>query len=304
MTPASKAARRPVWSTEATCPWNPCRVPWTPELFSAPAVAHMLDKRRQERLTEVRFFDGLMTGEVDALIGSFAGGPELHHPVRGRIRGAPAFVRFVAETRTWLAERNATVVDVNLILTPPRGVEEVVLHLDGDDGRIDLPLAIATDHDDDARIVEFRIYFSTWPLTGDHASRPPVLQPDPDLDEPDIVGDYQRALAAGDVEAAVAAFEPDGYVREPAGDGYIHRGTDELRALYELFFSNGGGIPLEHCAVTDDGRACALEYNVVAWGRTALPPQAGIAVYVRGDSGKLVSARIYDDAEAPLGLHS
>lgn len=31
-----------------------------------------------------------------------------------------------------------------------------------------------------------------------------------------------------------------------------------------------------------------------------LPPQAGIAVYVRGDSGKLAAARIYDDADPPL----
>ena len=120
-----------------------------------------------------------------------------------------------------------------------------------------------------------RLYFSSWPLTGRHANRPPLLQPDPDLDGPDVVGEYQRALANGDVEAILAAFEPDGYMREPAGDPYVHRGTDELRALYELFFSNGGGIPLEHCTVTDDGRACALEYNVVAWGRTALPPRGG-----------------------------
>jgi hypothetical protein len=31
----------------------------------------------------------------------------------------------------------------------------------------------------------------------------------------------------------VAAFEPDGYLREAAGDQYVHRGADELRALYE-----------------------------------------------------------------------
>jgi len=73
-----------------------------------------------------------------------------------------------------------------------------------------------------------------------------------------------------------------------------------LRSLYELFFSNGGGIPLEHCTSTDDGRACALEYNVVRWGRTEMPPEAGIAVYVRGKSGKLAIARIYDDSDPPL----
>jgi len=81
----------------------------------------------------------------------------------------------------------------------------------------------------------------------------------------------------------------------------MHRGTDEIRALYEQFFSNGGGIPLEHCAVTDDGRTLALEYNVVRWGETGLPPQAGFAVYVRGESGKLAAARIYDDVDPPLG---
>ena len=83
-------------------------------------------------------------------------------------------------------------------------------------------------------------YFSTWPLTGGHAIRPPLLQPNPDVHESDVVGEYQRALAAGDVEAAVAAFEPNAYVRESAGGSYVHRGEDELRSLYELFFSNGG----------------------------------------------------------------
>jgi hypothetical protein len=39
----------------------------------------------------------------------------------------------------------------------------------------------------------------------------------------------------------------------------------------------------------------------VRWGKNGLPPQAGIAVYVRGDSGKLAAARIYDDVNPPLG---
>ena len=137
----------------------------------------------------------------------------------------------------------------------------------------------------DGRIDELRIYYSSWPLTGRHANRPPLLQPDPELHESDVVAEYQRALAAGDVDAIVAAFEPDGYAREPAGGQYIHRGPDGLRSFYELLFSNDGGIPLEHCALIDDKRACALEYNVVRWGKTQLPPQAGVAVYVRGQGG-------------------
>ena len=146
------------------------------------------------------------------------------------------------------------------------------------------------------------MYFSSWPLTGRHANRPPLLQPDPRLRESDVVGEYQRALAAGDADAIVAAFEAGGYAREPAGGEHVHKGQDGLRAFYERLFSNGGGIPLEHCAVIDDGRACPLEYNVVRWGKTELPPEAGVAVYVRGEGGKLAAARIYDDADPPLGV--
>ena len=274
-------------------------MPWAPELFSAPALEGVLEKYRRERLRSVPFFDGLVTGEIDALVESFSGVPEVHHPVRGRIKGESAFRHFVSDMTSWLAARKVDVEHVNFCITDPRGIEEVVLHLDGDGGRIALPLALAADRDERERIVEMRLYFSSWPLTGRHTNRPPLLQPDPGLHAPDVVGEYQRALASGDVEAMVAAFEPDGYMREPAGDAHVHRGTDELRALYERFFSNGGGIPLEHCTVSDDGRACALEYNVVAWGRTAMPPEAGIAVYVRGDSGKLAAARVYDDSDPP-----
>jgi hypothetical protein len=241
------------------------------------------------------------SGETDALVESFAGEPELHHPVRGRVKGRRAFERFVTDTKAWLTASNAVGGPIERLITPRRGIEETVLTLDGDHGRVELPIAIAADRDEDARIVELRLYYGAWPLTGRHANRPPLLQPDLDLQAPDVVGEYQRALAAGDVEAVVAAFEPDAYVREPAGGEYVHRGRGELVALYERFFSNGGGIPLEHCAVTDDGRACALEYNVVRWGRTELRPEAGLAVYVRGATGKLASARIYDDADPPLG---
>jgi SnoaL-like domain len=277
-------------------------MPWVPELFSAPVRARLEAERRREKLVTVPYFAGLMAGEIDALIHSFAGEPELHHPVRGRVKGARAFAAYVAETNAWLEERNVSIEDVDHIITGHRSIGEVVLHLDGGTESVDLPVAIATDRQPDARIDEIRVYYSSWPLTGRHANRPPLLQPDPELRESDVVGEYQRALAAGDVDAIVAAFEPDGYAREPAGRQHVHRGPGGLRSFYEHLFSNGGGIPLEHCAVIDEGRACALEYNVVRWGKTELPPEAGVAVYVRGESGKLTAARIYDDADPPLGV--
>jgi hypothetical protein len=275
-------------------------MPWIPEQFTAPAAERVKEEARRRRQTAVPYFEGVLTGDVQALEQSFVGEPELHHPTRGRVKGTRAFARFMADQRAWLIEHNATIEHVDLVVTPRRGVEEVVLHLDGDDGPIALPVAIAADREHDGRLIELRMYFSTWQLTGAHAIRPPLLQPDPDALEAGVVGDYQHALAAGDLEGAVACFEPDGYVREPAGADFTHRGTDAQRALYARFFSNGGGIPLERCSATDDGRACALEYNVVRWGRTPIAPEAGIAVYVRGESGRLAVARIYDDCDPPL----
>ena len=277
-------------------------MPWVPELFSAPTLTRLLEARRRDSFETVPFYDGLLAGELAPLVKSFAGEPELHHPVRGRIRGTRAFEAFVGEERAWLEQRNVSVENVEHVAIEGHGFGEMVLHLDGENGGVGLPVAVVADRESDGRIGELRIYFSGWPLTGRHATRPPLLQPDPELRESDVVAEYQRALAAGDVDAILAAFAPDGYAREPAGGEYVHRGSDGLRAFYEQLFSNAGGIPLEHCGLVDDGRACALEYNVVRWGKTELPPQAGVAVYVRGEGGKLAAARIYDDADPPLGV--
>jgi hypothetical protein len=275
-------------------------MPWVPELFSAPVLARLEEKWQRETLPALPYFDGLMAGEPDALVESFAGEPELHDPTRGRIKGTRAFESFATEMNAWLEQHNASVEDVEQVVTGRGAFGEVVLHFDGETGRVALPVAIVADRQPDGRIDEVRVYSSSWPVTGRHAIRPPLLQRDPELTASDVVAEYQRALSAGDVDAIVATFEPDAYVREPAGGDFVHRGRDGLRAFYELLFSNDGGIPLEHCALVDDGRACALEYNVVRWGKTELSPQAGVAVYVRGQSGKLAAARIYDDCDPPL----
>jgi ketosteroid isomerase-like protein len=271
-----------------------------PELFSVPAL-EQLEERRQRELVSVPYYDGLVAGDYDALVESFAGEPVLHHPVRGRIRGVQPFLEYAAEMNAWLGQRHIQVEDVDAVIEPDRVIEEVVLHLDAATGRVDVPVAIVTEKESDGRIGELRIYFSSWPLTGRHLNRPPLLQPDPDVSPAGVIAEYQRAVAGGDTNAVAAAFNPYGYAREPAGAQYVHAGHDALRAFYGYLFSNGGGIPLEHCALIDDGRACALEYNVVRWGVTELAPQAGVAVYVRGETGRLAAARIYDDVDPPLG---
>jgi hypothetical protein len=275
-------------------------MPWVPELFSTPVLERLQEKWERERLDAVPYYDGLMSGEHHALVGSFAGEPVLHDPMRGRVKGVRAFEAYVTDLSAWLAERNMAVDAVAYAANNPRGFEEVVLELDGDPGRVKIPVAIIADHGSDGRLEELRVYHSLWPMTGRHVHRPPMLQSDPDVRVSDVVAEYQRALAAGDVDAILATFEPGAYAREPAGGGYVHSGPD-LRAFYELTFSNDGGIALDHCALVDDGHTCALEYNIVRWGKTELPPEAGVAVYVRGESGKLAAAHIYDDTDPPLG---
>jgi hypothetical protein len=116
-----------------------------PELFSAPALQRLLDKRRREKLVAVPYFDGPLSGEPDALLESFAGEPEVYDPVRRRIKGAQPFNAFIANTREWLAQRNASVEDVEHVVLERRGFEEVVLHLDDETGPVDLPFVIVAD---------------------------------------------------------------------------------------------------------------------------------------------------------------
>ncbi len=250
----------------------------------------------------------LLAGDLAGLAAGFAGEPLLDDPLDGQVAGALAFERFAAEKRAWLEARAARVEPLRTTRNAQRTVVENLLHLtlpDGPAGQpaaVSLPVAVVGVHGDDGWLTAMRVYHSLWPLLGAHRVRPALLPPDPAEHVAGIVMDYQRALAAGDVAAIVNTFEPDGYFREPSGGGYIFQGTAKLHEFMTQILSLGG-ITLEHCTVTDDGVACALEFNAVAFGQKPLTPQAGVAVYERGASGRLHAARIYDDVnvEALVG---
>jgi hypothetical protein len=244
-------------------------------------------------LTEA-YLARLLTGDAAALRASFAGPPAVDDPLGGRVRGAGELDRFVAERHAWLAERRARIVPARTTRVAGRSLVESVLELRQGSRDIALPIAIVGDVAADGRLRAVRVYHSSWPLEGRHHVRPPLLPADrgPQLDG--AVADYQRALAAGDVDAIVATFAPDGYFREPSGEPYVHRGRAALLSFMRQILG-AGGIGIEHATVTDDGVVCAIEFNAVRFGRRALQPQAGLAVYERGPSGKLHAARIYDD---------
>src|SRR5215472_5828457 len=184
-------------------------------------------------------------------------------------------------------------------VTGGRAVVELLAHLDHDGRELAWPVAVVAESPDDLSVV-FRTYCSQWPVDERRHVRPPILGPG-HAHPGDVVGRYQAALAAGDTDAVVSTFAPDGYFRGPFGPDHAHRGTAELRSFFTMCFSAGGGIGLQHCAVTDDGVRCALEYNCVRWGSHDLPPQAGIGVYERSPDGLLAAVRVYDDVESPAG---
>ena len=165
-------------------------MPWVPELFTAPALQQILDKRRRDELVAVPYFDGLLAGEPDALVESFAGEPELHDPVRGRVKGDGRSGRSSPRRSAWLRQHNA--VGRGRRARHPRAAR---LRGGGPPPRRRRrPASICRSRSSptarsDGRIDELRVYFSDRPLTGRHANRPPLLQPDPELDASDVVAD-------------------------------------------------------------------------------------------------------------------
>jgi hypothetical protein len=241
----------------------------------------------------------LLAGDGNAIAAGFAGEPSVDDPFAGAVRGAGALDGFVAERRAWLAARAARLTVGPVTRAAGRTVVEATLRLHHGGRDVDLPIAVVGDDAPAGRVRALRVYHSFWPLEGKHRVRAPLLPRDPGADIAGIVAAYQRALAAGDVDAIVATFEPDGYFREPSGEPWVHHGTAELRKFMMQILA-AGGIGIEHATVTDDGTRCAIEFNAVRFGKRAIPPQAGLAVYERGPSGRLRAARIYDDVNVEV----
>ena len=251
------------------------------------------------RATEA-YLGRLLAGDEAAIAADFHGQAEIDDPFAGAVRGAEALDRFVADRHAWLTARAARLTPGPVTRAAGRTVVEATLRLRHDGRDIDLPIAVVGE--EDARtgaLRALRVYHSFWPLEGAHRVRPPLLPGDPGAQVAGAVADYQRALAAGDVDAIVATFEPDGYFREPSGEPYVHRGQAALRTFMTQILG-AGGIGIEHATVTDDGTTCAIEFNAVRFGKRPITPQAGLAIYQRGPSGRLHAARIYDDVNVEV----
>jgi hypothetical protein len=266
-------------------------MPWFPDFAAAAAMARR-EYRADGRADPVgRYLTALNERDVHALEDTWPARVVVHDPRAGEVRGHKQLREFVRHSRSLLAERDARVEIASSTVVAGRAVVELVAHLSGD---VAWPVAVVAESPDEFSVV-FRTYLSLRVLDGRAHVREPVLGLGT-THPGDVVGRLQAALATGDVDAAVGAFGADGYLREPGDVRYQHRGPDQLRSYYTEALDDGG-IALQHCAVTDDGVRCALEYNCTRWGGYELTPQAGIAVYERGGDGLLAAVRLYDDVE-------
>ena len=274
-------------------------MPWFPEFTAAVELARSQTRDAGQADPVGQYFAALNDEDPRALEDVWPGEVVVYDPRAGEIRGHKELRRFVRHNLSWLSGRRARVETVASTCADGRAVVELLAHLTGDGPDVAWPVAVVAESPDDRSVV-FRTYCSQWPVDGRRHLRPPILGSGT-AHPGDVVGHYHAALGSGDAEAVVSTFSPEGYYREAIGPHLVHRGTVELRSFFTGYFSAGGGIELEHCAVTDDGERCALEFNLLRWGSHELAPQAGIGVYDRGPDGLLAAVRVYDDVTPPVG---
>jgi limonene-1,2-epoxide hydrolase len=273
-------------------------MPWFPEFVAAMELARRQTRAAGRADPVHQYLVALSEGDARTLETAWPGELVVHDPRAGEVRGHRQLRRFVGRSEAWLAERQARVETVASTCTKGRAVVELLAYLTSDGAELAWPVAVVAESPDDSSVM-FRSYCSQWPVDGRRHLRSPVLGPG-DEHPGDVVGRYQAALQRGDTDAVIGSFGPEGYYSEAFAPNVVHRGTTELRTFFIRQFSAGGGVDLQHCAVTDDGVRCALEYNCVGWGRRDLPPQAGLGVHERGPDGLLTAVRVYDDIEPPV----
>jgi hypothetical protein len=239
----------------------------------------------------------LMKGDLTLLQSIFADEPRINTPMEGEILGKEAFGNYVINRQDWLVKKGAKSELFNTIVSDQRIVNEFIVYFKKEDQMIDLPVVLVADLDNDM-VTYIRTYFSTWPLLGKHLGRKPVIHPASHLKEPEIIRSYMEGLKRPDKKLVLSLFEPGAYVREPSGAQYKHVGEAGRDEFYS-FALKKGGIPLRHCSATFNGKSFAVEYIFDEWGNIKFEPEAGIAIYDIGTSGKLAAARIYDDATPP-----
>jgi hypothetical protein len=257
-------------------------------------------------LSEV-YMPALVSAQADQLVRRLGERATVDDPIFGRTTGMPALARYLDEVASWLSKHNGAFDQVAFVTGSDRDVTEGTLSLTFEGRRVQVPLAVVAERRPE-REVEMRLYYSTKPIKGTRAVRSPLLPQNDEVSVPVQVAAQLDALSRADTDAVLASFEEGATLRDAAGETHLKKGDGgPLRAFYEKVVTGnsgskpgtrGAGIEVLKGARADDGRICALEYTVVRVHGKNVPPQAGLAVYERGETGLLRAVRIYEDVEA------
>jgi hypothetical protein len=249
------------------------------------------------------YFPALVSSQADQLVRRLGDRATVDDPIFGRTTGMPALARYLEEIAGWLAKHRGAFDKVAFVTGSDRDVTEGTLSLTFEGRAVKVPVAVVAERRP-GREVEIRLYYSTKPIKGTRAVRSPLLPQDDEVTVPLQVATQLDALSRGDLAAVMASFENGAILRDAAGR--THAKEDEggpLRAYYEALCpsagagATGSGIEVLKGARADDGRICALEYTVVRVRGKNVAPQAGLAVYERGETGLLRAVRVYEDID-------
>jgi hypothetical protein len=255
-------------------------------------------------LSEV-YLPSLVSSQADQLVRRLGDRATVDDPIFGRTTGMPALARYLEEVAAWMSKHGGAFEQVAFVTGSDRDVTEGTLSLTFEGRRVKVPVAIVAERRPE-REVEMRLYYSTKPIKGTRAVRSPLLPQDDEVAVPVQVAAQLDALSRGDIDAIMASFENGAKLRDPAGETHVKNDDGgALRAFYEKLCASrghgggrGSGVEVLKGARADDGRICALEYTVVRVRGKNVPPQAGLAVYERGETGLLRAVRVYEDVDA------
>jgi hypothetical protein len=256
-------------------------------------------------LSEV-YLPSLVAAQADQLVRRLGDRATVDDPIFGRTAGMPALARYLNEVAAWLGKHLGAFEQVAFVTGSDRDVTEGTLSLTFEGRRVKVPVAIVAERRPE-REVEMRLYYSTRPIKGTRAVRSPLLPKNDEVAVPVQVAAQLEALSRADIGAVIGSFENGATLRDAAGETYVKENDGgPLRAYYERICASSGGtvggpgtgIEVLKGARADDGRICALEYTVVRVRGKNVPPQAGLAVYERGETGLLRAVRVYEDVDA------
>ena len=241
-------------------------------------------------------FEHFLDGAESEIARLFAVSLSIDMPETGLCCDAESLARCVETYRDLLNSRAAKIAVVNQIDTHTRSVAELAVELRD----LDNPLTVAIFGErSHGCFSEIRGYHAMQLYKGHFTPRSQLLAiPEVPPDQPAVLEQYFRAIhEEASLENAISLYCEDAYVVNPLG--LRVDGRENVRIVYGVMLSSGG-IALQPCTATDDGRNCAIEWVCARWGDKVYPGlEAGCAVYeYEGD--RLRAARIYDDLDPPF----